>query len=96
MSLLPQEVHTALSQLLRALSTPDNAVRSQAEEQLNNDWVQSKPDILLMGLAEQIAGAEDTLVSATVYLGRRGNRRVCVGECSTHTTDPSRLNTCCR
>jgi hypothetical protein len=64
MSVLPQEVHTALSQLLRALSTPDNAVRSQAEEQLNNDWVQSKPDILLMGLAEQIAGAEDTLVSA--------------------------------
>jgi hypothetical protein len=64
MSLLPQEVHTALSQLLRALSTPDNTVRSQAEEQLNNDWVQTRPDILLMGLAEQIAGAEDTLVSA--------------------------------
>ena len=64
MSLLPPEVHTALSQLLRALSTPDNAVRSQAEEQLNNDWVQNKPDVLLMGLAEQIGGAEDTLVSA--------------------------------
>lgn len=64
MSLLPPEVHTALSQLLRALGTPDNTVRSQAEEQLNNDWVQNKPDILLMGLAEQIAGAEDTLVSA--------------------------------
>lgn len=65
MSLLPPEVHTALSQLLRALSTPDNTVRSQAEEQLNNEWVQNKPDVLLMGLAEQIGGAEDTLVSAT-------------------------------
>lgn len=65
MSLLPPEVHTALSQLLRALSTPDNAIRSQAEEQLNNDWVLNKPDVLLMGLAEQIGGAEDTLVSAT-------------------------------
>ncbi|KAJ5679014.1 Importin subunit beta-3 [Penicillium macrosclerotiorum] len=64
MSLLPPEVHTALSQLLRALGTPDNAVRSQAEEQLNNDWVQNKPDVLLMGLAEQIAGAEDTLTRA--------------------------------
>lgn len=63
MSLLPPEVHTALSQLLRALSTPDNAVRSQAEDQLNNEWVQNKPDVLLMGLAEQIGGAEDTLVS---------------------------------
>lgn len=64
MSLLPPEVHTALSQLLRSLSTPDNAVRSQAEDQLNNDWVQNRPDVLLMGLAEQIGGAEDTLVSA--------------------------------
>ncbi|KAJ5585085.1 uncharacterized protein N7459_004885 [Penicillium hispanicum] len=64
MSLLPPEVHTALSQLLRALSTPDNAVRSQAEDQLNNEWVQNKPDILLMGLAEQIGGAEDTLTRA--------------------------------
>ena len=61
-------LHTALSQLLRALSTPDNTVRSQAEDQLNNDWVQNKPDILLMGLAEQIGGAEDTVVSAD-YLG---------------------------
>lgn len=63
MSLLPPEVHTALSQLLRALSTPDNAVRSQAEDQLNNDWVQNRPDVLLMGLAEQLGGATDTIVS---------------------------------
>lgn len=65
MSLLPPEIHTALSQLLRALSTPDNVVRSQAEDQLNNDWVQNRPDVLLMGLAEQLAGAEDTIVSCT-------------------------------
>jgi hypothetical protein len=64
MSLLPPEVHAQLSQLLRALGTPDNAVRSQAEDQLNNDWVQNKPDVLLMGLAEQIGGAEDTLTRA--------------------------------
>ncbi|KAK9854725.1 hypothetical protein MYU51_003989 [Penicillium brevicompactum] len=64
MSLLPPEVHTALSQLLRALSTPDNAVRSQAEDQLNNDWVQNRPDVLLMGLAEQLGGATDTITRA--------------------------------
>ncbi|KAJ5468519.1 hypothetical protein N7475_006271 [Penicillium sp. IBT 31633x] len=64
MSLLPPEIHTALSQLLRALSTPDNAVRSQAEDQLNNDWVQNRPDVLLMGLAEQLGGADDTITRA--------------------------------
>lgn len=63
MSLLPPEVHAALSQLLRALTTPDNTVRSQAEEQLNNDWIQERPDVLLMGLVEQIHGAEDSRVS---------------------------------
>ncbi|KAJ5551339.1 hypothetical protein N7535_000711 [Penicillium sp. DV-2018c] len=64
MSLLPPEIHAALSQLLSALSTPDNTVRSQAEEQLNNDWVQNRPDVLLMGLAEQLGGAEDTMTRA--------------------------------
>ncbi|KAJ5163037.1 Armadillo-like helical [Penicillium coprophilum] len=64
MSLLPPEIHTALSQLLRALGTPDNTVRSQAEDQLNNDWVQNRPDVLLMGLAEQLGGAADTITRA--------------------------------
>ncbi|THC90469.1 hypothetical protein EYZ11_010072 [Aspergillus tanneri] len=64
MSLLPPEVHSALSQLLRALGTPDNAVRTQAEEQLNNDWIQGRPDVLLMGLVEQIEGSEDAVTRA--------------------------------
>lgn len=68
MSLLPPEVHTALSQLLRALTTPDNTVRSQAEEQLNGEWIQNRPDVLLMGLAEQIEGAEDQVVSGRKHL----------------------------
>ncbi|KLJ07926.1 hypothetical protein EMPG_16596 [Blastomyces silverae] len=59
MSLLPQEVHVALSQLLLALASADNIVRTQAEEQLNNEWVQGRPDVLLIGLAEQLNGAED-------------------------------------
>lgn len=62
--MLPPDVHTALSQLLGALSSPDNTLRTQAEEQLNSDWIQNRPDVLLMGLAEQIQGAEDTVVSS--------------------------------
>lgn len=68
MSLLPQEIHTALSQLLLALASADNIVRSQAEEQLNNEWVQGRPDVLLMGLAEQVHGAEDAGVSRSYFL----------------------------
>ncbi|KAL2864635.1 nuclear import receptor PSE1 [Aspergillus lucknowensis] len=72
MSLLPPEVHSTLSQLLRGLSTADNTVRSQAEEQLNNDWIQNRPDVLLMGLAEQIEGAEDSITrSFAAVLFRR-------------------------
>lgn len=70
MSLLPQEIHTALSQLLLALASSDNIVRSQAEEQLNNEWVQNRPDVLLMGLAEQIQGAEDAGVRISLYSTR--------------------------
>ncbi|KAI9823298.1 MAG: hypothetical protein M1832_002522 [Thelocarpon impressellum] len=59
MSVLPAEVHAALTQLLQALSSADNGARGQAEERLNNDWVQGQPDVLLMGLVEQIQAAEE-------------------------------------
>ena len=64
MSLLPPEVHTALEQLLQALQSTDNSVRTQAEEKLNTEWVIQRPDVLLMGLAEQMQGAQDEGVSA--------------------------------
>jgi hypothetical protein len=63
MSLLPPEIHAALAQLLQALATSDNNVRSRAEEQLSTDWVQARPDVLLMALVEQIQGSEDPGVS---------------------------------
>lgn len=62
MSVLPQEIHTALVNLLQGLQSTDNAVRSQAEEQLNVDWTQARPDVLLMGLVEQLQGSPDTAV----------------------------------
>ncbi|KAG5930573.1 hypothetical protein E4U42_006661 [Claviceps africana] len=61
MSLLSAEVHAELTQLLQALQSADNATRSQAEEHLQNNWTGSRPEVLLVGLAEQIQGAGDNV-----------------------------------
>lgn len=64
MSMLPPDVHNELGQLLQALQSPDNSTRSQAEDHLQNNWTASRPELLLMGLAEQIgAASNDTAVS---------------------------------
>lgn len=62
MSVLPPDVHTDLAQLLDALQSSDNNVRSQAEEHLTNNWQATKPEMLLMGLVEQIQGSNDATV----------------------------------
>lgn len=62
MSMLPTEVHTALSQLLAGLQSTDNDARARAEEELNSQWVEQRPEILLMGLVEQIQAAQDAAV----------------------------------
>lgn len=58
MSLLSSEIHAALTQLLQGLSSPDNNARSYAEEQLGAEWVTVRPDVLLMGLVEQIQASQ--------------------------------------
>ncbi len=63
MSILPAEIHNELAQLLDALQSSDNSVRSQAEEHLATNWTATKPEILLMGLVEQIQGSNDPTVS---------------------------------
>ena len=62
MSVLPPEVGGALAILLQNLSSPDNQVRSHAEEQLNNEWFVARPDVLLMGLVEQMQHSRDVPV----------------------------------
>jgi hypothetical protein len=62
MSVLPPDVHNELAQLLDALQSSDNSVRSQAEEHLANNWTTTKPELLLMGLVEQIQGSNDPTV----------------------------------
>ena len=63
MPVLGPEVHNALGQLLSALSSPDNEVRTRAEDQLGKDWVATRPEVLLMGLAEQMRESADPSVS---------------------------------
>lgn len=63
MSLLSPDVHAELTQLLQALQASDNSIRSQAEEHLQNSWTNSRPEVLLIGLVEQIQGGTDNAVS---------------------------------
>lgn len=62
MSVLPAEVGSALARLLNELSSPENGIRVPAEEQLNAEWVAARPDILLMGLVEQIQDSQEPAV----------------------------------
>jgi importin-5 len=62
MSLLSPEIHAELTQLLQALQSADNFIRSQAEEHLQTNWTNTRPEVLLIGLAEQIQGANDNTV----------------------------------
>ena len=72
MSVVGIEVHNALGPLLSALSSSDNAIRSQAEDQLNNDWVAQRPEVLLMGLVEQMQESENQITrSFAAVLFRR-------------------------
>lgn len=51
MSNVPQDILAQLVQVLANLVSNDNAVRSAAEEQLNNEWMVKSPDALLSGFA---------------------------------------------
>ena len=68
MSVLSPEIHAALTPLLQALSSPDNAVRTNAEAQLNSEWVAVRPDVLLMGLVEQIQDNRDPSVGDAMHI----------------------------
>lgn len=60
--MLPPEITAELGQLIQGLQSPDNTLRSQAEEALANNWTNTRPEVLLMGLAEHIAGSQDVQV----------------------------------
>lgn len=66
MATLPEHVHAALTNLLRGLQSPDNVERTAAEQQLNEEWFSQRPDVLFMGLSEQLDFAPDSTVSKTL------------------------------
>lgn len=70
MSVLSADIHAELAQLLQGLQSADNSIRSRAEVHLQNNWTATRPEILLMGLAEQIQGAGDEQVRFIVNVSR--------------------------
>ncbi|KAK3346295.1 armadillo-type protein [Lasiosphaeria hispida] len=72
MSVVGPDVLAQLAHLLGALQSADNNVRSHAEEVLQNNWTSTRPEMLLMGLAEQISPPRDaaTRSFAAVILRR--------------------------
>ncbi|KAF2859605.1 ARM repeat-containing protein [Piedraia hortae CBS 480.64] len=78
MSILPPDVHSALLSLLQGLRSPDNNVRGRAEAQLDSEWANKRPDVLLMGLAEQMQSSSDegTRAFAAVLCRRVASRPV--------------------
>lgn len=61
-ALLSSEIHTELGGILQNLTSSDNQARTQAEGLLNDDWFVKQPDVLLMGLAEQIQLSQEPSV----------------------------------
>jgi importin-5 len=62
MSILAPQIHAELEQLLQGLQSADNNIRSQAEDHLQNNWTNTRPEVLLLGLAEQIGASTNAQV----------------------------------
>ncbi|KAG2182508.1 hypothetical protein INT43_007439 [Umbelopsis isabellina] len=71
-NLIPSEALAQLSTLLVSLPSADNDVRTQAEAQLNDQWIAQQPDVLLLGLAQLAsASGEDHVRAFSSVLLRR-------------------------
>ncbi|KAG5438294.1 hypothetical protein PCANB_002782 [Pneumocystis canis] len=72
MPYIRQEIALALSSLLSSLKHTDNEIRTKAEASLHEQWIPHEPEILLVGLAEQVNTSQDSsLRSFAVILLRR-------------------------
>jgi len=71
-NLIPAEALAQLSSLLVSLPSADNEIRTQAETQLNDQWIGQQPDLLLLGLAQLASSStEDHIRSFASVLFRR-------------------------
>lgn len=61
--LVEPETLAQLTRVLVNLPSPDNNVRAAAELQLNEQWVNTQPDIVLLGLAQLVSQSQEEDVS---------------------------------
>ncbi|KAI9889153.1 MAG: hypothetical protein M1814_005744 [Vezdaea aestivalis] len=71
MTALVEGIHADLTPLLQGLSSADNNVRTQAEQTLQSNWVDPRPELLLLGLVEQMRGAQENVRSFAAVVFRR-------------------------
>lgn len=62
MAAIPAELQSALESLLQSLNATDNDLRAAAEAALDQEWVAQRPDVLLVGLAQQSHANVDPVV----------------------------------
>lgn len=73
MTVLPDEYHSALTQLLENLLSTDNTIRAEAEKSLDQNWTsKDNVELLLVFLAEQACqGNNDTIRAFASVMFRR-------------------------
>ena len=73
MTVLPNEYHSALTQLLENLLSTDNTIRAEAEKSLDQNWTsKDNVELLLVFLAEQACqGNNDTIRAFASVMFRR-------------------------
>jgi len=67
-SLVAPDVITQLQNVLSNLASNDNNLRSQAERELNDHWISSQPDLLLLSLAQLGCTHQNTHVRVIISI----------------------------
>ncbi|CEG80262.1 hypothetical protein RMATCC62417_14624 [Rhizopus microsporus] len=77
---VPTEILIQLNTVLTSLLSHDNNQRAAAEAQLNEQWVTSQPDLLLLGLAQFVANNTEAHLRSycSVLLRRLAYRQITI------------------
>ncbi|CAO3670398.1 hypothetical protein G6F70_006836 [Rhizopus microsporus] len=77
---VPTEILIQLNTVLTSLLSHDNNQRAAAETQLNEQWVTSQPDLLLLGLAQFVANNTEAHLRSycSVLLRRLAYRQITI------------------
>ncbi|KAG1473754.1 hypothetical protein G6F56_000773 [Rhizopus delemar] len=77
---VPTEVLIQLNHVLTSLSSSDNEQRTAAEAQLNEQWVATQPDLLLLSLSQFVANNSDPQLRSycSILLRRLAYRQISI------------------